>query len=117
MASVEGVSAILHPSSTDFAGTPDEIILQVESYPTWVLALLGAVGWGGTMLVCTFIATRMGYNRNPLHGYGVGLFLLAMVVFYKSMLPYPGWFWAMNLTILPLAGYFGSTFAINTGPE
>ncbi|MBM89589.1 MAG: hypothetical protein CMQ41_14555 [Gammaproteobacteria bacterium] len=119
MLGVEGVSAIFHPWPAGFAGTPEEIILQVERYPAWELALLGSVGWGGTMLICVFIATRMGHNCNPLHGYGVGLILLVMVVFNLSMLPYPVWFWAMNLTILPAAVYFGTGFSIkiNKGPE
>ena len=43
---------------------------------------------GQAMLICTFIATRLGHNRNAWHGYGVGVFLFAMVVFNLTKLPY-----------------------------
>ena len=42
---IEGVSSILHPWPEDFAGTFEEISRQVETYPAWVLALLGGVGY------------------------------------------------------------------------
>lgn len=108
---IEGVSSILHPWPDNFAGTAEEIARQVETYPNWVLALLGGVGYGVTMLICTFIATRIGHNRNPWHGYGVGLFLFAMVILNLTMLPYPIWYWALIFTALPLAAYFGTNLA------
>ena len=94
---IEGVGSILHPWPADFAGTSEEVARQVETYPTWVLAFLGGVGYGAIMLICTFIATRVGHNRNPWHGYGVGVFLFAMVVFNMTKLPYPIWFWVLML--------------------
>lgn len=106
---VEAVSAVLHPWPDDFSGSFEEIARQVESYPLWVLALLGGVGYGATMFVCTLVATRLGSKRNAWHGYGVGVFLFAMVVFNMTQLPYPVWFWAIMFTVLPVAGYFGTT--------
>ena len=108
---IEGVSSILHPWPEDFAGTAEEIARQVETYPAWVLVLLGGVGYGATMLICTFIATRIGHNRNPWHGYGIGLFLFAMVILNLTMLPYPIWYWVLLFTALPLAAYFGTNLA------
>lgn len=105
---VEGVSANLHPWPADFGGTFEEVARQVESYPAWVLALLGGVGYGAIMLICTFIATRLGHNRNPWHGYGVGAFLFAVVVANMAMLPYPIWFWVLMFAVLPSAGYLGT---------
>ena len=100
---IEGVSSILHPWPEDFAGTFEEISRQVETYPAWVLALLGGVGYGVTMLICSFIATRLGHNRNPWHGYGVSVFLFSMVLLNLTQLPYPTWYWVLMFTVLPLS--------------
>ena len=108
---IEGISSILHPWPADFSGTFEEITRHVENYPAWALALLGGVGYGATMLICTFIATRFGHNRNPWHGYGVGILLFAMVVFNLNMLPYPTWYWILMLSVLPTAAYFGTKLA------
>jgi len=114
---VEGVSSILHPWPADFAGTFEEVAHQVKTYPPWVLAFLGGFGYGALMLICTFIATRMGHNRNPWHGYGIGVFLFVIVVFNMTMLPYPVWFWILMFTVLPVATYFGTKLAAaNTSP-
>jgi len=107
VAGLEGLSAILHPWPEDFAGTSEEITMQVETTPDWVLALLGGVGWGGTMFVSAWLATRLGSNRKPIHGYLVGLILISAVIFNISMLPYPTWFSLLNLVVLPTALYFG----------
>ena len=106
---IEGVSAELHPFPEDFGGTREEIVAHVANYPTLLLAFLGIAGWGGTMFISTWLATRLGSGRHPAHGFGVGLFLLAMVVLNMSMLPYPLWFWVLNLVVLPFGMYFGTT--------
>ena len=106
-AALEGLSAILHPWPADFAGTSEEIAMQVETYPAWVLALLGGGGWGGTMFVSAWLATRLGTRRKTIHGYSVGLILIAAVIFNISMLPYPVWFSLLNLVVLPAALYLG----------
>ncbi len=111
VAAIESVSSILHPWPEDFAGTAEEIARQVETYPAWVLVLLGGIGYGATMLICTFIATRISLDRNPRHGYGVGLFLFAMVILNLTVLPYPIWYWVLMFTALPLAAYFGTNLA------
>ena len=113
---IEGISSILHPWPEDFAGTFEEIEHQVETYPAWVLALLGGVGYGATILICTYIATRVGHNRSPWHGYGVGVFLFAMVVFNMTQLPYPTWFWVLMFTVLPPAAYCGTKRGARSAP-
>ena len=109
VAGIEGVSAVLHPFPEDFGGTREEIVAHVANYPTLLLAFLGIAGWGATMFISTWLATRLGSGRHPAHGFGVGLFLLAMVVLNMSMLPYPLWFWVLNLVVLPFSMYFGTT--------
>lgn len=108
---VEGVSALIHPFPEDFGGTFEEVAYQVETYPTWALVFLGGVGWGGLVVICTWLATRYGHNRNPWHGYGVGVFLVGMAAFNMSMLPYPTWFIVFMLVLLPAATYFGTSLA------
>ena len=110
-AGLEGLSAILHPWPADFAGTNEEIVRQGETYPTWALALLGGVGWGATMFISVWLATRLGSNRNPIHGYVVGVILIAAAIFNISMLPYPTWFSLLNLVVLPAALYCGVRLA------
>ena len=105
---VETISSVLHPWPDEFSGSLEEIVHQVESYSPWVLALLGGVGYGTTMFVCTFVATRLGSKTHTWHGYGIGLFLFAMVVLNMTQLPYPVWFWVMMFTVLPVAAYFGT---------
>ena len=107
VAGLEALSAILHPWPADFAGTSEEIAIQVETFPAWLLALLGGVGWGGTMFVSAWLATRLGSNRRPIHGYLVGVILISAVIINISMLPYPIWFSLLNLVVLPTTLYFG----------
>ena len=47
---VETVSSVLHPWPDEFSGSLEEIVHQVESYPPWVLALLGGVGYGLSLI-------------------------------------------------------------------
>ena len=108
---VEGLSSILHPWPEGFSGTSAEINLHVQNYPSWVLAFLGGVGWGSATLISTFVATRFGHKRNPLHGYGVGFLLVVLAVFNMILLPYPSWFWFLNLTVLPAAAFCGTSWA------
>ncbi|MDD9891119.1 MAG: hypothetical protein OXU66_05050 [Gammaproteobacteria bacterium] len=108
---VEGVSMLIHPFPEDFGGSFEEIAYQVETYPTWALVLLGGVGWGGLVVICTWLATRYGHNRNPWHGYGVGIFLVGMAAYNMSMLPYPVWYIVFMLVLLPLAAYLGTKLA------
>lgn len=104
---VEVLSSVLHPWPEDFAGTREEVARQVETYPTWVLAFLGGIGWGTTMLVSTYLATRLGSHRHPAHGYGVAMLLIALVILNLSMLPYPAWYWILMLLVMPTAAFLG----------
>ncbi|MEM6641088.1 MAG: hypothetical protein AAF610_14440 [Pseudomonadota bacterium] len=105
---IEGVGGILHPWPEDFGGTFEEIAAQVRSYPVWVLALLGGVGYGCTMFLVTFITARFSLGRNRALGLAVGALLFAMVVYNLSILPYPVWYWILMLTVLPASAYLGS---------
>jgi hypothetical protein len=96
---VEFFSAIVHPVPSDFKGTEEEMCAHVERIPPWVLAV-AAIAWGGTALVSTWTARRLGNRGCALV---VGLLLLAALVFNLSMLPYPIWFKAANLVMIPAA--------------
>ncbi len=104
---VEWLSSLLHPFPPGFDATSTAMYEHVGNYPIWVLALLGGAGWGITMLVATWLATRLGTGRHPAHGVVVGVILLAAVVFNMSMLPYPLWFMLLDLVLLPVAAYYG----------
>ena len=90
---------------------------HVANYPVWVLALLGGAGWGITMLLGTWLATRLGTRRHPAHGIAVGLTLFAAVIFNMSMLPYPFWFVILDLIVLPLAIFYGIRLGRDSGGE
>jgi hypothetical protein len=97
---VELMSSILHPFPPGVDQTDMEACkAHVARYPTGVL-LLCAIGWWLTVLVCSWMATRLGANRHPAHGIVVGAALLALAVFNITMLPYPTWFW-INLITFP----------------
>jgi Mn2+/Fe2+ NRAMP family transporter len=108
---VEVFSAVVHP-------VPPGVDLReleacrahVARYPAWVLAVV-VVAWGATTMLASWLATRLGTRRLPVHGYVITAVLLALVVFNMSMLPYPWWFWVGNLATFPLAGHFGARAA------
>jgi hypothetical protein len=96
---VEGFSAVVHPLPNDFGGTMEEMCRHLESYPQWVLAVVVPM-WAVAALAGTWIAQRIG----NLYAAGiVGLLLLAALVFNISKLPYPIWFKAVNLLVIPVA--------------
>jgi hypothetical protein len=64
---------------------------HVAKYPLWVLALV-VVGWGATVFVSAWLATRLGARRHPAQGIVIGSILVAAVAFNMFMLPYPLWF-------------------------
>ncbi len=107
LAAIEFLGTILYPFPSDFAGTREEVVQHVASYPVWILALLGGVGWGFTMFIATWLATRVSINRQPRYGIGVGILLLAGAVFNMAMLPYPIWYWVLEFIVLPLGLYAG----------
>ena len=105
---VELFSAAVHPVPPDFTGTMEEMCLHVERYPTWVLALV-VPAWAGVAFAGTWIAGRIG---NRMCALGVGLLLIAAVVFNVAKLPYPTWFKIANLLVVPTAIFLGSRFSI-----
>ncbi|MCG8414419.1 MAG: hypothetical protein MI746_09400 [Pseudomonadales bacterium] len=113
LAGIEWVGAILHPFPADFAGTREEVMEQVANYPAWILALLGGAGWGFTMFTATWIATRCSAKRHPVYGVGIGVVLLSAAVFNMAMLPYPLWYWILELLVLPTGIYLGTLIGAN----
>jgi hypothetical protein len=108
---VEYMSSILHPfppgsDPTDLATCR----AHVARYPAGVL-LLASLGWGIGTLASSWLATRLGTRRHAAHGIAVGLVLLALAVVNMSMLPYPVWFWILNLILLPACFCFGAGLA------
>ncbi len=100
---VEVVTAIFHPFPPGVDTSDQEVIkAHVAKFPHWVLAI-AVVGWGVTIFVSVWIATRMGAGRHPAHGVAIGSLLLLAVVFNMFMLPYPVWFEVVNILIFPLA--------------
>src|SRR5262245_47437869 len=104
---VEGFSAVVHPLPKDFGGTMEEMCRHVERYPQWVLAVVVPM-WAAAALVGAWIAQRIG----NLYSSGiVGLLLLSALVFNVSKLPYPIWFKAVTLLVIPAAAIAGSRVA------
>jgi hypothetical protein len=104
---VEGFSAVVHPLPKDFGGTMEEMCRHVERYPQWVLAVVVPM-WAVAALVSTWIAQRIG----SLYSAGiVGWLVVSALVFNVSKLPYPIWFKAVNLLVIPAAIVAGSRFA------
>ena len=108
---VEGMSAILHPFPPGADPSDLETCrLHVARYPAGVL-VLGALGWALGVLASAWLATRLGSRRHVAHGIVIGLILLAAAVANMIMLPYPVWFWVLNLALFPLATYVAARFA------
>lgn len=105
---IEAVSSVLHPLPPGLDPADLEALkAHVARYPPAVL-FLGGLGWGLTTLVSAWLATRLGAGRHPAHGILVGSLLLAAAVTNMLMLPYPIWFWILNLVILPLSICLGT---------
>lgn len=100
---VEILSAIVHPFPPGFdQNDMGAMKTHVANYPQWILAAVVPI-WGGITFLSTWMATRLGTNRHPVHGLIVGLLLLAAVEFNMSMLPYPDWFEVANPIVFILA--------------
>lgn len=69
--------------------------------------LTAVVGWGMGTFLTSWLATRLGTGRHPVHGIVVGSFLFLGAVMNMLMLPYPIWFWGLNLVVLPGSIVFG----------
>ncbi len=103
---VEGFSAVVHPLPKDFGGTMEEMCRHVERYPQWVLAAVVPM-WGVAALLSTWMAQKIGTVSAAAI---VRLLLLSALVFNLFMLPYPVWFKAVNLLVIPAAMVVGSRF-------
>ena len=105
---VEWMSSVLHPFPPGADPTDLETCrAHVARYPAGVL-LLASLGWGLGTFASSWVAARLGPKRKAAHGIAVGLILLALAVANMAMLPYPAWFWASNLILLPAGFIFGS---------
>ena len=101
---VEVMSSILHPLPPGLDPADPEVLkAHVAGYPAGVLLLAG-LGWGLTTLLSAWLATRLGSGRHPAHGILVGSILLIAAIANMLMLPYPIWFWILNLVVFP-AGF------------
>ena len=114
----EMLTLSLHPFP-EGADTSDQTVVNshVANFPHWVL-LIAAVGWLLTAFVGAWIATRLGHNRHPAHGYLVGtlLFLAAALNMILLWSPYQDWFKAVNFIGIPLVVFLGVTFARKPTP-
>jgi hypothetical protein len=103
---IEVLSNVFHP----FPAGVDPADLEackahVANYPAWLLAVAG-LGWGLTVFVSSWVATRLGAGRHPAHGIAIGLLLFAAAAFNMSMLPYPLWFEAGTVILFVAAILF-----------
>ena len=105
---IELVSSMLHPLPPGLdPGDPEVLKGHVVRYPPWVLLLAG-LGWGLTTLLSAWLATRLGAQRHAAHGILVGSILLVAAIANMLMLPYPMWFWILNLVVLPASFCLGA---------
>lgn len=104
---VEAFSAVVYPLPADFKGTTEEMCAHVADYPPWVLAVV-VPAWGFAGLASAWTARRIG---NLYSAAIVGLLMLLALVSNLAMLPYPTWFKAANLLVIPLALIAGTYLA------
>ena len=71
--------------------------------------MLASLGWDLGTLASSWVATRLGPRRRAAHGIAIGLILLALAVANMAVLPYPAWFWILNLIVFPVGCFFGTT--------
>ena len=104
---VELLSSVVHPLPEGLDPTDPEVICEhVANYPPLVL-FAGGLLWVLTTFLSAWTATRLGAARDPAHGLLVGSILLALAVMNMSMLPYPVWFWVLNLVGFPVGCCLG----------
>src|SRR5262245_37377450 len=97
----------MHPLPDGLDATDPGVICEhVARYPP-ALLLGGGILWGLTTFLSAWTATRLGAARHPAHGILVGSILLGLAVMNMSMLPYPAWFWVLNLVAFPASCCLG----------
>lgn len=106
---VEGINAVLWPppAGVNLMKDKEACLAYFVSLPTAAL-VVGVVGWTLAALCGPWVATRLGTNRHPAHGFALGTLLLLGAVVNMSMLPYPLWYWAAVLILLPSSLVVGS---------
>jgi hypothetical protein len=105
---IEVMSSILHPLPPGFDPDDMEALKEhVARYPPAVL-LLGGLAWCLTTFLSAWLATRVGAGRHPAHGILVGSILLIAAIANMFMLPYPTWFWILNLVCFPVGFCLGA---------
>lgn len=96
---VELFGAMAHPLPPGFDGTDQQMCAHVERFPAWVLATVVPM-WGVCGFAGAWVAARLG---NVVSGSAVSLLILAALALNLSMLPYPWWFKAACLVVVPAA--------------
>lgn len=105
---VEGISAVFHPFPPDVDPADYEACkAHVANYPTWVL-VVATLGWGATVFLSSWLATRLGTGRHPAHGIVVGSLLCLAAAANIVMLPYAVWFEVGCPVLLPLCYIAGA---------
>lgn len=99
LVAVEAFSAVVHPFPPGFSGTMEAMCEHVARYPQWVLAVV-VPAWAFTAFASTWTAGRIG---NPVSAIIIGILLLAGAVCNVLKLPYPSWFFAAILFVIPIA--------------
>lgn len=107
LSTVEVIGAVLIPFPEGVELTREVVEEHVANYPAWGILLTGVLGWSLTMFIVCWLATRLGANRHPAHGYGIGALLLAAAAFNIASLPYALWFKIVSIVVLPLSMYLG----------
>lgn len=107
----EYVTLNLHPFPTG-VDTSDQTVISdhVANFPHWILAI-SAIAWLITAFVAAWIATRLGTDRHPTHGYVIGTILFLAAAFNMFLLPYPLWFKIVNFIGIPLVIFLGVALA------
>ncbi len=104
LVAVELFSSVVHPLPKNFGGTKEEMCLHVARYPQWVLASVVPL-WAFAAFAGAWTARRIG---NPFSAALVSLLTFAALVANIAMLPYPLWFKAATLIVIPCALLVGS---------
>jgi predicted MFS family arabinose efflux permease len=75
---------------------------------------VAVVAWGFTALAGTWTAGRLGNRASAAI---LGLLVVAVVILNVVQLPYPAWFKSVTLTVIPLAGTYGSRLSSRRAAE
>ena len=105
---VEGVSEVLYPFPPGVDPSDMEACKAHVAQLPAVIFLIAVLGWGVGTFLSSWLATRLGTCRHRAHGIAVGSILFAAAVANMLMLPYPIWFWGLNLVVLPGSITMGS---------